>query len=304
MKKNKNRLGRSLNSILSDINGLYISNRYISNTEKENAHLLEGNKNLDFSVAEEGSDAKDSMLKQYPFDLEKIGAILKEERGKRSLSIEEISKLLNLRRPIIEAIENGFWERLPHEVYVRGYVKEYASILKIDHVILPHLNIKRHNSDYSVFLNDDKKSDKKQIVLNKTSSLFSRTGFLYTMAVVLIAFAFIFLNINKENKENEKLEKAVQISNTVNNNETQQQLPVLSSNKKLMITCHERTWISVIMDGKEKKEFILNPGEVVILNAKERFDILVGNAGGIKFLLNGKDVEFSGVSGQVKRITL
>ncbi|HOJ43664.1 MAG TPA: hypothetical protein PK800_06055, partial [Syntrophorhabdaceae bacterium] len=93
-------------------------------------------------------------------------------------------------------------------------------------------------------LDDNKKSYKKQLVLNKTSSLFSRTGFLYTMAVVLIAFAFIFLNINKENKENEKLKKAVQISSNVQNNETQQQLPVLSSNKKLMITCHERTWIS------------------------------------------------------------
>jgi len=74
--------------------------------------------------------------------------------------------------------------------------------------------------------------------------------------------------------------------------------------KKLLITCHERTWISVIVDGKEKKEFMLNPKDVLVLNAKEGFDLLIGNAGGIKLFLNGKDLGFSGKSGEVKRLKI
>jgi hypothetical protein len=49
---------------------------------------------------------------------------------------------------------------------------------------------------------------------------------------------------------------------------------------------------------------MLNPQEVIMLSAKEKFDLLIGNAGGIKMLLNGKDVQFSGKNGEVKRIQL
>jgi len=35
----------------------------------------------------------------------------------------------------IEAIESGDWQGLPHRVYVRGYVRQYAGLLKIAGVI-------------------------------------------------------------------------------------------------------------------------------------------------------------------------
>jgi hypothetical protein len=80
--------------------------------------------------------------------------------------------------------------------------------------------------------------------------------------------------------------------------------PVNSEGKKLMITCKERTWVSVGIDDTEKKEFMLNAQEMIILNAKDRFDLLIGNAGGVKLILNGKDTEFTGKNGEVKRIKL
>jgi hypothetical protein len=49
---------------------------------------------------------------------------------------------------------------------------------------------------------------------------------------------------------------------------------------------------------------MLSPHEIIVLNAKDRFDILVGNAGGVKIFLNGKDSGFDGASGQVRRISL
>jgi len=91
---------------------------------------------------------------------------------------------------------------------------------------------------------------------------------------------------------------------TEKNSEEKSSLSAMSEPKRLMITCHERTWISAVIDGTEKKEFILSPHEIIVLNAKERFDLLVGNAGGVKLILNGKDTEFSGKSGEVKRVDL
>jgi hypothetical protein len=74
--------------------------------------------------------------------------------------------------------------------------------------------------------------------------------------------------------------------------------------KKLVIACQDRTWVRIVIDGSEKKEFTLNPEEVVMLNAKETFDLLIGNAGGVKLFYNGKDTGFTGNNGEVKRINL
>lgn len=74
--------------------------------------------------------------------------------------------------------------------------------------------------------------------------------------------------------------------------------------KKLMIACQERTWLMVVIDGSERKEFTLNREEVLMLSAKESFDVLIGNAAGVKLFYNGKDIDFTGERGQVKRIKL
>ena len=79
---------------------------------------------------------------------------------------------------------------------------------------------------------------------------------------------------------------------------------VVLETKKLMIACQERTWVRVVIDGSEKKEFMLNQEEVVVLNAKESFDLLIGNAAGVKLFYNGKDIGFTGASGEVKRVNL
>ena len=71
-----------------------------------------------------------------------------------------------------------------------------------------------------------------------------------------------------------------------------------------MITCSDRTWVSVVIDGNEKKEFMLNPEEMIVLNAKDSFDLLIGNAAGVKLNLNGKEVGFAGKSGEVKRVKI
>jgi cytoskeleton protein RodZ len=62
--------------------------------------------------------------------------------------------------------------------------------------------------------------------------------------------------------------------------------------------------VRIVVDGSEKKEFMMNPEEVVVLNGKEGFDILIGNAGGVKLFYNGKDTGFSGSEGEVKRFSL
>ena len=65
------------------------------------------------------------------FDLDKIGQLLRAEREKKGLTIEEVADALFIRKQVLRALESGDWDALPPAVYVRGYVTLYASFLDI-----------------------------------------------------------------------------------------------------------------------------------------------------------------------------
>jgi cytoskeleton protein RodZ len=66
----------------------------------------------------------------------------------------------------------------------------------------------------------------------------------------------------------------------------------------------ERTWVRITIDGKEEKEYLFQPGSRPQWRGRESFYMLIGNAAGIDFDLNGKRVGNLGNSGQVIRLTL
>jgi cytoskeleton protein RodZ len=72
------------------------------------------------------------------------------------------------------------------------------------------------------------------------------------------------------------------------------------------LTAHvrSRTWIAIHVDDQPEKEYLFQPGETFTWEAHEGFDILVGNAGGIDFVLNGTEIGTLGAEGEVVRIRL
>jgi len=61
-----------------------------------------------------------------------IGALLKSERETRDLSIEEVSSTTRIPRRTLESLEDDRFEELPSGVFVRGFIKAYASAVDID----------------------------------------------------------------------------------------------------------------------------------------------------------------------------
>ncbi|MBW1700888.1 MAG: helix-turn-helix domain-containing protein [Deltaproteobacteria bacterium] len=74
----------------------------------------------------------------------------------------------------------------------------------------------------------------------------------------------------------------------------------------LTLTVHirERTWIKIFVDDGEPKEYIFNPGSRPEWKARNGFDLLIGNAGGVDLVFNGEKIENLGKPGQVVRLLL
>ncbi len=60
------------------------------------------------------------------------GQRLKRARELHGLSMEEVARALNLSLRFIEAIEQDRYDLLPEPVFVRGYMRSYARLLKLD----------------------------------------------------------------------------------------------------------------------------------------------------------------------------
>jgi cytoskeleton protein RodZ len=61
-----------------------------------------------------------------------LGALLRQAREDRGISLLEAEQATHIRRVFLQALEEGRYEDLPGEVYGRGFVRNYAGFLGLD----------------------------------------------------------------------------------------------------------------------------------------------------------------------------
>ncbi|MDE3135954.1 MAG: helix-turn-helix domain-containing protein [Acidobacteriota bacterium] len=65
-------------------------------------------------------------------DESSFGARLRRQRVERGASLEAVSAATRISIRILEAFENGQWNRLPGGIFNRGFLRSIARYLKID----------------------------------------------------------------------------------------------------------------------------------------------------------------------------
>ena len=70
----------------------------------------------------------EALIKSQP----KAGAILRQLRDKKNLSVPEVASQMRLDPRIIEALEKDDYGSFPADTYIRGYLRNYAKLLGID----------------------------------------------------------------------------------------------------------------------------------------------------------------------------
>jgi cytoskeleton protein RodZ len=69
------------------------------------------------------------------FNLRQIGSMLRRRREEQGITLTDISNTLFLTKSVVGALEAGNWDALPHPVYVKGYVTQYARLLNVHHKV-------------------------------------------------------------------------------------------------------------------------------------------------------------------------
>ena len=246
--------------------------------------------------------------------------MLKSTREEKGLTFEEVSNALLVKKRVIGAIESGDWDSLPSPVYVKGYINQYAALLHIADLLKAEMISPENQPSSEVQVVAKAAKDEralkgwgpreKVIAASAVGALL--VGFLVFENLPRKAYVAPLAQSVENNYQTVQASSRTEPVETSTNSQPVQASPVAAGqsekvvvkSKKLAIVCRERTWVRIVIDGAEQKEFMLKPEEVVMLNAKKNFDLLIGNAGGVKLFYNGKDTGFTGENGAVRHVSL
>lgn len=245
----------------------------------------------------------------------RLGEILRERRESLNLSIEEAAKATKLKKSTILALENGDYKELHEIVYIRGFLKVYASVLNLDYNKLSP--ILERELRLAGKLEEERDNRKLKPLLLLISIIV-----IIIVLILVIVFRHVPLGfiVRRETHTN-KVEISQQIEESAK--EEPQPLEKLISEepkpKEEKVTIKETpseaipekreisieikgldySWLRVIVDGNKVFEGFLNNGDFYSWKGKEKIIIRTGNAGGISITVNRKDLGILGKKGEV-----
>lgn len=227
---------------------------------------------------------------------ESIGRYLKREREIRNISLREVSKNTKVKEHLLRAIEEDQYASLPSLTYVKGFLLSYAKYIGLD----PNDVLLRYETSLRGKQVTGPEAPPEKKILWNIKYLWIMGG---VIVVSLSVSYFFFLHPSKppiesisvKPKAEEPVPAAPQIAGTTSTPEEQ---PF-----SLQLRAVEKTWVRIQINGQPEHEMTLKPGETASHQGLKRIHLVVGNAGGLDIVFQGKPLERFGKSGEVVNLT-
>jgi len=259
---------------------------------------------------------------------EKIGQELARQREARGLSIDELSSTIKISTTFIENIESGNFDFLP-EVYVRAFIRSYAEEVGLDpEVMLTQFKAAKHPPIPAMTppifkdvakVQAEHPKEKSKPKEHELSQQIKDLQFYFTLfkpfilvgigIIVLLVIIRLLLSVPAETPTIEEPQKITALTPDTLVHESQpaedtQKMTTMPAPQQLTITAIETTWMRIVVNDTIADEATFAPGDVRTWESNKDFYLLIGNAGGVKFNLNGKNLGIVGNPGQVANLLI
>ncbi len=199
-----------------------------------------------------------------------LGERLKRFRSDRRLSLTEISRGTQIQMKYLESLEEGEYDKLPADVYVKGFLKNYAEFLGVDEKPF----IRLFEKEKGIRKNMEKgKGDKEEKIKSLNISSFTFTPKKVITAVSVLTVAIIVFFIYREAGTFNSAPRLVIMSPEANS-ETDGRMIVVEgvTEKDAKLYINDQT-ITINDEGKFREEITIQPGaNTISLRAVNKFD--------------------------------
>lgn len=219
-----------------------------------------------------------------------LGKYLRDAREALGIDLDEASKQTRIRIVYLKALEEEDFGKLPGDVFVRGFLKNYGKYLLLEEseVMIRFEELKSEKAVPAV-------PAEKEPAPSLSGHTWIRKSLVEPfiwLAVIVIAFVIlIFLALPKHSIQ-EVQHTATPISSSQSSSQmTPTAVPASKQDKLyLEVVAVEDTWLLVRTDASPQKKAVLKKGESLIWSADDQFLLSFGGAGAIKLMLNGQEL--------------
>lgn len=239
-----------------------------------------------------------------------LGELLRERREEHRWSLEDVAQRTRIRRDYLVALEEGNYAALPSDVHTRGFVRNYAQVLGLSSPEV--LGLYAHERGEAELVSIA------PLVAPPRSRSFTLPGLGFaaaaTIAMAACAYWLIFGLLNPPVSPptptlpvptpTNLLPTATPTVRVLLGPPTVTPLERLSTptayaGLEAVFQVTADCWVRVDADGVRAYEGLLRAGITRSFTATQSLRVLMGNAGGVRVTLNGRDLGVQGNSGQV-----
>ena len=238
-----------------------------------------------------------------------LGQKLKNRRQELGLTLKDIENKTKIRSYYIDALEQERFSILPDKVYVIGFLKSYAKILKLDSgEIISYFNNALEASTTEKSSTQQKPKEKKPA----PNITFNYNKFLRFAIIVIVIVVFVTIQKTWNTKQEYPAPPQFdndKITQTQNNHHNLHELPkepptqmqpVIETIDVEIEPLRGDCWISVLIDNETEHSKLLRAGgDKVSFTGKKEITIKFGSAGAVDVTVNGKKIGEVGRIGEV-----
>ena len=256
---------------------------------------------------------------------------LRKERVAKDISLADISKKTHINVKYLEAIEQGSFDILP-QTYVRAFIREYAIVIGLaPKAVLKKFDVMvsgKYSVENGAMIGSGWSGTPLPSLPEQNAPAPARPGskpeFLrqndnrtvaVDIGVVVIAAVLVYFMYDYATQETKMpIAQETPFQEVVKEQEKQilpqkaalDTFAVIQASPKrdsliLRAVTVDSVWISLAKDNAPSQNFILPPEASRTWSAAKQFRLSLGNAGGIRFMLNGTDIGRFGKRGVVVR---
>ena len=234
-----------------------------------------------------------------------FGRYLKSVRIEKGINLIKIAEETKILHSVLVNLESENHEKLPSPLFVKGFIRGYAEVVGADALMAEKSYTESLEKHKAAFIPASELSKRKTVFRYYVTALSCLLICIIVSSVWLLSGNEVTSKdtVHKQTLDSEKNRKIPEeaVSKEAIPNKTEQsETDILT----LAVSAVEKAWLKIIIDDQSPKEYHLEPGDHLELEASSKFNILVGNAHGIKLLFNNKPVNIFGKSGQAVTIKL
>ncbi len=218
-----------------------------------------------------------------------LGRYLHDARVARGIDLREAAQQTRISLQYLRALEEEDFKKLPGDVFVKGFLKNYGKYLRLDEAELmkQYSELLQKPSPVGVASQDKQAAEAEK---PSRSSKIPIEPFIWGAGIVIILIVFLLIALPARHPKETRKAAESPPAPAAGPELFSAAVPSTPEKLYLEVFALDNTWVLVRTDASPQKKAILKKGESLIWSADQRFLLSYGSAGAVRLLLNGQEL--------------